>query len=257
MITQSGSFGCACLYEMERQNMGCSKFANLGNQIDIAFEDVLSFYKEDENTKVICIYLETITEGRKFFEIIKEIVTYKPIIIQKGGKTPLGMNAASSHTGSIASNYNMTKTAIQQAGAILCNNMSDYITSIKTLSYLPVPITEKIGVLTNSGGTAVLFSDCAEEFGLQFAEFSDILIKKISPFLISLVKKINPLDMIASAFQEQYYQISKAMLEDPEIGIVVACSVIPPFLEIKPDDHFLGIIRAWNETGRKKPIIPL
>ena len=71
------------------------------------------------------------------------------------------------------------------------------------------------------------------------------------------MKKVNPLDMIAGAAKEQYYQITKAMLEDPNIDIVVTGCVIPPFLEMKTDEHYRGVIQAWNETKRNKPIIPM
>ena len=68
---------------------------------------------------------------------------------------------------------------------------------------------------------------------------------------------VNPLDMIASAREEQYYNITKLMLEDENIDIVVACTVIPPFLEMKSEEHYKGVIRAWNDTNRIKPLIPL
>lgn len=257
MISQSGSFGCASFYAMERENLGCSKFANIGNKVDISFVEVLEFFREDPNSRIICIYMETIEDGREFLKSLKFIVPIKPVIVLKGGRTSSGMKAASSHTGSIATNYRMLKTSIKQAGAILCENASDFITALKTFSFLPVPKGEKIGVLTNSGGSSVLFSDKAEEFNLKLAEFSDTLKERISPHLISLVKIENPLDMIGVAGEEQYYEITKAMLEDSEIDIVVPCLVVPPFLEMKSDEHYRGIIKAWNETGRLKPIIPL
>lgn len=257
MITQSGSFGVACLYEMNLNFLGCAKFANLGNLIDVSFDEILYYFKNDPETKVICIYVESISEGKTFFDTIKEIVPFKPIIAIKGGRTKIGMSAATSHTGSIASNYKILKAAVNQAGAIMCEDIYDYITALKTFSYLPMPKGDRIGVLTNSGGTAVLFSDYIEKFRFKLAEFSDDLKKKITPFLISLVKVINPLDMIAGAEEEQYYQVTKAMLEDPNIDIVVPCTVIPPFLGIKVDEHFSGMIRAWNETKREKPLIPL
>ncbi len=257
MIAQSGSFACACFYEMEAQNLGISKFANIGNQIDINFIDILDFYKKDENTRTICLYIETMATGRAFYDLLREITPQKPVIIMVGGRTESGMKAASSHTGSIATNYNIMKNAVTQAGAILCEKMSDYMTALKTMSNLPVPVGEKIGVLTNSGGSSVLFSDAADKFNLTIAEFSEEFKNKITPHIIPLVKKVNPLDMIAGAAEEQYYRVTKLMLEEPGIDIVVGCSVIPPFLNIKHEEHYRGIIRAWNETGRKKPVIPL
>jgi len=227
MISQSGSFSCASFYAMDRENIGCSKFANIGNNIDVSFDEILEFYKEDANTKIICI------------------------------RTSSGMKAASSHTGSIATNYKMLKTSIQQAGATLSENATDFITALKAFSFLPNAKGERIGILTNSGGSSVLFSDKVDEFNLTLAKFSNALIEKIQPYLISLVKIQNPLDMIGVAAEKQFYEITKAMLEDSDIDIVVPCLVIPPFLEMKSDEHFRGMIRAWNETGRLKPLVPL
>ena len=257
LISQSGSFGCASFYVMERENIGCSKFANIGNNVDISFVDILEYFNTDSNTKLIGIYMETITQGRKFLELLKEIILRKPIVILKGGRSATGMKAASSHTGSIATNYKMLKAALRQAGATLCESASDFIVALKTFSFLPVPQGDKIGVLTNSGGSSVLFSDKIEEFGLTLVEFSSSLKEKIKTHLISLVKLINPLDMIGVAGELQYYEVTKAMLEDPGIDIVVPCLVIPPFLEMSSDEHYRGMIRAWNDTNRKKPMIPL
>jgi acetyltransferase len=185
-------------------------------------------------------------------------VNSKPIVVLKGGRTNYGMKAASSHTGSIASNYIMLKNSLKQAGVFLCENANDFVVALKSLSFLPIPKGEKIGVLTNSGGCSVLFSDKAEEFNLKLAEFSHELKEKVSHHLITnLVKLVNPLDMIGAADENTYYNVTKLMLEDSKIDIVVACVVIPPFLEMKSDEHYRGIIRAWNETGRKKPLIPL
>lgn len=257
MISQSGSFGCACFYKLENQHIGISKFINLGNKIDVSFRHILPFLKKDEDTKIIAIYMEELTEGRKFLENIKEVNQTKPIVILKGGKTKKGREAASSHTGSIATNYKLLQTAIHQAGGILCENISEFITALKSLTFLPIPNDSKLGILTNSGGTSVLFSDQAEKLNLKFAEFSDELKKKISPHLISLVKLVNPLDMIAGAGETQYYEITKALLEDNDIDIVIGACVIPPFLQMKSIEHYRGMIRAWNDTKRRKPLIPL
>ena len=257
MISQSGSFSCASFYAMDRENIGCSKFANIGNNIDVSFDEILDYYKDDADTKIICIYMETVEGGRKLLNTLKTIVPIKPVIILKGGRTSSGMKAASSHTGSIGTSYKMLKTSIKQAGATLCENASDFITALKAFSFLPNAKGERIGILTNSGGSSVLFSDKAEEFNLTLAEFSEPLIEKIQPYLIPLVKMQNPLDMIGVAAEKQYYEITKAMLEDSGIDIVVPCLVIPPFLEMKSDEHLRGMIRAWNETNRIKPMVPL
>lgn len=257
MISQSGSFACATFYAMEKENLGCSKFANIGNNIDVSFVDILKFFNEDEKSKIICIYMETINEGKEFYNILKHVIPDKPVVILKGGKTNYGMKAASSHTGAIATNYKMLKTAIKQTGAVLCEDINDFLLALKAFSLLPLPKGEKIGVLTNSGGSSVLFSDKADEYGLKLTEFSSEFLQKIKPYLIPLVKLVNPLDMIGVAEEKQYYEITKAMLEDPNIDIVVPCLVVPPFLEMSTSEHYRGMLRAWNDTNREKPLIPL
>jgi acyl-CoA synthetase (NDP forming) len=260
IISQSGSFGSAIIDGMRWNDVGVSKFANIGNAMDISFDEILTYYNKDPQTKAIAIYLENITDGhgRAFYNELREISPNKPVVVIKGGRTDAGMAAARSHTGSLASNYRILKTAIEQAGGVVCERIDDYITAIKTFTMLPLPRGDKIGVLTNSGGTGVLFSDNADEFGLKLSPFSPWLIEKITPHVIPLVQKINPLDMIAGANEETYYQITKAMLEEESgIDIVVGCGVNPPFLGMKFEDHFRGMVRAWDETGRVKPLIPL
>ncbi|TFF86834.1 MAG: hypothetical protein EU517_00005, partial [Promethearchaeota archaeon] len=255
--SQSGSFGCASFYQLKQEGLGISKFANIGNNIDVSFVDVLDFFNDDTNTKIIGIYMETVKYGKALFNKLSHVVPKKPVVILKGGRTSIGMKAASSHTGSLASNYQILKAAITQTGAILCENASNFITALKTFSILPIPQGENIGVLTNSGGSSVLFSDKLEEYNLSLASFSEELKEEMRQFLIPLVKLVNPLDMIGGAAEKQYYNITKLMLKDESLDIVVACVVIPPFLEMNSDEHYRGIIRAWNDTGREKPLIPL
>jgi acetyl-CoA synthetase (ADP-forming) len=257
MISQSGSIGCALFYAMEPSGLGISKFANIGNAIDVAFDEMLDYFDNDEDTKVIALYLESLTDGVQFFKVLKKLALKKPIIVLKGGKNSQGMEAASSHTGSIATNYEIIKAVLHQSNAILCENLEDFITAIKTFSLLPLPKGDSIGVLTNSGGSAVLFTDNIERYGLKLTTFSETLKKEIQPYLIPLVKMVNPLDMIAGAGKQQYYQVTKAMINDPKIDIIVAGCVIPPFLEMETDEHYKGVLQAWNESNRVKPVIPM
>jgi acyl-CoA synthetase (NDP forming) len=258
MVSQSGSLGCALIDGMRWDNLGISKFANIGNGVDTSFTEIIAYFKEDPNTHVIAVYTEAIKDGKAFYTELKAVTPQKPVVILKGGRTTAGMAAAGSHTGSIASNYRILKTAVEQAGGVLCESIEDYLTAFKTFSYLPIPKGVKIGVLTNSGGSGVLYSDNAEEQGLVLAEFSEALKAKLKSSVIDLVQMINPLDMIAGATEETYYEITKAMLEPGSgIDIVVPCGVNPPFLGMTFENHFRGMIRAWNETGRKKPLIPL
>lgn len=257
MVSQSGSIGCACFYEMEKWGIGCSKFASIGNNVDLSYPDLLDYFKTDIHSEIIALYTEAIKKPKEFIKSLREITPIKPVISLKGGKNAIGMETAASHTGSLASNYKIFKTVLNQAGVISCENITDFITAMKIFTGCPIPKGENIGIMTNSGGTAVLFCDQMERFGLKLAPFSHDFIEKITPHIIPLVKKINPLDMIAGAGEKEYYHIAKAMLEDPQIDIVLACIVIPPFLEMDPSEHFRGLVNAWNEMRREKPLVVL
>ncbi len=257
MISQSGSIGCACFYEMQEWNLGCSKFASIGNNVDFSYFELLEYLKEDEHTRLISIYMESIKNPKEFLKVLRLLTPVKPVISLKGGKNAIGMQTASSHTGSLASDNRILKAALHQVGTIPCDTIGEFITAMKTFSYLPLPKGEKIGILTNSGGTAVLFCDHLERFNLQLASFSAEFIDKITPHVIPLVKKVNPLDMIAGAGEKEYFEITRAMLEDPTIDIIVVGLVIPPFLEMDPGEHFKGAVKAWNQTGREKPLLIL
>ncbi|MHA1775596.1 MAG: acetyl-CoA synthetase [Promethearchaeia archaeon] len=258
MVSQSGSFGCAIMDGLKWNDLGMSKFANIGNAVDVSFDEIIQYFHKDPDSQVVAIYLESVSDGKAFYRVMKEIAPDKPTVVLKGGRTAAGMAAAGSHTGSLASNYRVLKAAVEQAGGIICEDIEDYITTLKTFSLLPLPQGKKIGVLTNSGGAGVLYSDSAEELGLKLAEFSPHLKNKLKPLVIDLVQIVNPLDMIAGANDENYYQVTKAMLEeDSGIDIVIACGVYPPFLGMTFERNLQGMIRAWDETGRKKPLIPL
>ncbi len=257
MITQSGSIGAACIWEFNAQDMGMAKFTNLGNAADVQFYEILEYYSSDPETQVIAIYLESLQEGRQFYEMLQKVTRKKPVIILKGGTSTKGMQAAQSHTGSLSSNFSVFQAMVHQAGGILCDTLDEFITALKTFSYVPLPQGAKIAVVTGSGGSSVLFSDYAERFGFHFAIFSPELEKELGSHLIELVKMENPLDMIASADENTFYHVTKTLLASPEIDIIVPCSLVPPFLEQEPQSHMRGVLHAWQETGQKKPIIPL
>ncbi|MFX0009650.1 MAG: CoA-binding protein, partial [Candidatus Hermodarchaeota archaeon] len=132
MISQSGSIGCAAFYALQNWNLGISKFANIGNAIDISFTEILDYLGRDNDTELIAIYLESINDAKGFFNKLKEITIKKPIVLLKGGKTESGLKAASSHTGSVATDYKILSTAVKQANGIICESMHDLIIAIKT-----------------------------------------------------------------------------------------------------------------------------
>ncbi|MCG3218224.1 MAG: CoA-binding protein [Candidatus Heimdallarchaeota archaeon] len=255
MIAQSGSFGAACFYTLSDQNIGISKFANLGNMIDINYSDLLPFYRDDENINSIGLYIEAVKKGREFYETLKEITPKKPVVILKGGRTEQGTKSALSHTGSLSSGFNAFKAAATQAGALMANTIGQLTSGLKALSMIPPAKGDRVAVITNAGGVGVILSDELFDYDITLNDFSEEIQVKLKEGLNPLVKPTNPVDTIASAREKEYYHATKTLLEANEVDIVIAECVIPTFLEMKSDEHIKGAINAWNDTGRKKPLL--
>lgn len=257
MVSQSGSLAAACIWKWRAQGIGCSKMINLGNASDIKIPEIVQYFQTDDETDVITVYMESIKNGREFVRILQKTTKTKPVLVLKGGRNPTGLTAAQSHTGSISTNYDILKAALTQAGGISCISLGEFNTGVKTFAHLPVPKGEKIGVITASGGGGVLYCDFLEDFNLKLSTFSETLKSQISEVVIPLVRLINPLDIIASADETNFYETTKILLQSSEIDIVVICSLVPPHQPGEPQSHMRGVLNAWDETGRQKPVIPI
>ncbi|BFI73168.1 acetate--CoA ligase [ADP-forming] I [Nanoarchaeota archaeon] len=135
LLSQSGAISLAVMEWLSSKDIGVSKIISYGNKIDLDEIEILKELRNDENTKAIFIYMEGLKEGkgREFLEIAKEL--NKPIIVLKSGKTKRGSVAVSSHTASLAGDYEVYKNLFKQYGIIEAKNMNDFMIYLKTISY--------------------------------------------------------------------------------------------------------------------------
>ena len=122
LVTQSGNLGTQLLAFAEKEGIGIRAFGGSGNEAMITIEDAMEGFEVDELTKTVVLYIESIKNGRRFFEAAKRVGKKKPIIVLKGGRTEAGAHAAASHTGAMASNIKVFKAACRQAGIIAVEN---------------------------------------------------------------------------------------------------------------------------------------
>ena len=251
MISQSGSMGAALIYS----GIPLGLFANIGNQADVTETEVLEYFLSLNDINVVGLYLETLKEPRKFYETIKN--SSKPVVVLKSGRTSQGAKSAASHTGSIATSQVAFEAAIKQAHQFLSLNELEFLSMLRVLSkYYPIE-NPKIGIITNAGGPAVTLSDLLAEAEITLGELTKKTKEKIASQFPPLVKPNNPMDIIASAREEDYYKATKAFLEDPNIDILIPICVVPTFLEMKPEEHMRGVLRAIKDTNTKKPVLPV
>ncbi len=221
-VTQSGALGGAMLAWAESEGLGINKFVSYGNAVDVTETDVLEYLREDPYTKVIILYVEGVKNGRKFIETARKVSLKKPIVGFKGGLTEKGAEAVHSHTGSLAGKEKIYLVAFKQSGVILARDLYDLFDFSRVLSIYRCSEGDKIVILTNSGGPAVIATDKLTELGLNLPEPPPRIMDKLS-FLPEHCSKGNPVDLTASGDPETYAKTLEALFSEDyyNAGLVI------------------------------------
>ncbi|MGW8251105.1 MAG: acetate--CoA ligase family protein, partial [Anaerolineales bacterium] len=234
-ISHSGAI-CAAVIDWARgQGFGLSRLVSLGNQADVNETDVLSAIADDPFTKVLTLYLEGVSDGRRFVEQAEQVARHKPIIALKVGRYKGGQRAVASHTGALAGQESAFNAAFRRAGVIRADTSEEVFDWARALAWSPLPIGQSMAVLTNAGGPGVTAADALEANGLNLAQFSDKTIAALRSILPPAASLQNPVDMLASATPEQYASCLGVLLADPNThGVMV---ILPP-----PPTHTAGAV---------------
>jgi len=233
VISQSGGVGAclldwACFY-----NIGISKFAFMGDKIDINDVDLLRYLNEDSQTKVICLYMEGIENGREFIQVAKKVVETKPILVLKGGVTKEAAQRALSHTASIAGSDTVFDAALKKAGIIRVENGEELINSAVALAKQPPLRGDNIAIVSNVGGPAILAADAIVRNRLKLAVLSEKTRKEIENCYPGL-EAVNPIDLIADARADRYSVVLDLVLSDPNVdGVMVINMLKSCFFELE------------------------
>jgi len=251
VISQSGGVGAcildwACFY-----SVGISKFAFMGDKIDINDVDLLQYLEQDPETRVICLYMEGIARGREFIETAREVVKKKPVLALKGGITKEAAQRALSHTASIAGSDEVFNAAFKKAGIIRVRDIEELFDAAIALVKQPPLRGDNVVIVSNVGGPAILAADALVRNGLKLAQLSEktrVEIERRCPG----VEAINPIDLIADARAERYSTILDLVLSDPNVdGAMVINMLKSCFFE--PTDA-LTIVKV-AEKHPNKPVV--
>ncbi|HML03773.1 MAG TPA: hypothetical protein VK487_10460 [Candidatus Bathyarchaeia archaeon] len=251
VISQSGGVG-ACLLDWAcYYSIGISKFAFMGDKIDVNDVDLLEYFSQDRKTKVICLYIEGIENGRDFIKTAKRIVKTKPILALKGGITQEAVRRALSHTSSIAGTDEVFDAALKKAGIIRTANIEELLDAAIALSKQPPLKGDNVAIVSNVGGPAILAADAVARNGLKLARLSETTKRSIEARYQG-IDASNPIDIIADARKERYATVLRHVLSDPNVdGALVINMLKSTFFE--PEDA-LVIVNASKERYHK-PIV--
>jgi acetyltransferase len=206
-VSQSGALAVALLDLAISEGIGLSKFISLGNMMQIGFSEVLDYLKHDRDTRCVCLYVETIKDGKMFIKTAKKFK--KPIIAIKAGKGKKGIAAASSHTGALAGSAEVYSGAFKQSRIIEVDSVNDMLDVALTLSAEKRPKGKRVLIVTNAGGPGVLAADACEEYGLSVVNLPQKIGKKLNKVLPPAWSHDNPIDVIGDARSKRYRDVFK------------------------------------------------
>jgi len=213
IVSQSGNLGVQLLDFAEHEGIGIRALKGSGNEAMITIEDYMEAFEVDDLTQTVVLYLESVKNGRRFFQSSKRVGKKKPVIMLKGGRTQAGNRAAASHTGALASNIRVFEAAARQAGIIVVSQPMDLLDLSAAFSSLPLPRGNRVAVMTLGGGWGVVASDLCIENGLTIPDLSPDLIARIDQILPPYWSRSNPIDLVGEVGAVIPKQVIEALMK--------------------------------------------
>jgi acyl-CoA synthetase (NDP forming) len=257
LSSQSGGIGMAIIGYSRSAKMGVSAIVGLGNKSDIDEDDLLLFFDQDENTKVIAQHCEDLKDGRAFAEVAKRVSRNKPVIMLKAGRTSLGAAAASSHTGALAGNDKIYDDVLRQSGVVRARSLRQLLDFARGVPMLPTPKGENVVIITGAGGSGVLLSDACVDNGLQLlkpmpGDLDAAFRKFIPPFGAAG----NPVDITGGEPPITYMNTVRLGLEDDRIHALILgywhTIITPPMVFAR---NMVQVIEEMRAKGKVKPVV--
>ncbi|MDH5201696.1 MAG: bifunctional acetate--CoA ligase family protein/GNAT family N-acetyltransferase [Nitrospirota bacterium] len=252
VISQSVTFSDALLDRAVRKNVGFSCFVSVGSRVDIGFSDIIDFLGIDPETRAIILYLESIKRGRKFMTSVRAFACSKPIVVIKSGRFEASAKVALTHSGILAGEDRIYDAVFKRAGAIRVDEMIDLFYLAETLAKQRRPKGNRLAIITNSGGPAVIAVDTLLRMGGELAHLSQETLNNLRNHVPSKRKIQNPIDFLYDAPPEEYEIAVKSCLNDKEVdGVLV---IHTPSFGTRPKETAEAVARA-AETYIYKPLL--
>jgi acyl-CoA synthetase (NDP forming) len=209
MVSQSGNMGVQLLAFAQQQGIGIRGFCGSGNEAMMCIEDYLDGLEVDSLTRTAVLYVESVKNGRRFFESARRVGRKKPIVLLKGGQSQAGKRAAASHTGALTSDTRVFDAVCRQSGIVKVDQPMALLDLGAAFSSLPLPKGNRAAIMTLGGGWGVVTADLCSQFGLDVTELSTEIIKEIDKILPPYWSRSNPIDLVG----ERDPTLPRAVLE--------------------------------------------
>jgi acetyltransferase len=233
------------------EGVGTRMYASNGNACDVTIPEILRYYGEDEGTRVIVLYVEGLRDPMTFLEVARDVAAKKPILAMKAGRTAEGAKAAASHTGGLAKEDLATDLIFEKTGVLLFHDEGELCRAAMAFASQPISKGKRVGLITNTGGPAVIATDVLVNAGLEIPPLSEKATEFLEEKLFREASIGNPTDVLATGGAEHYRATIDAMMDEEQIDSIFLNFVTPFFMDNE------SIAREIVEVNKqaKKPIV--
>ena len=253
LVSQSGAICVAMLEFAKMRNIGFSKVFSLGNKVDLDENDLLRMLANDASTKVILMYIEDLTSGRRFIEIASKITgeteKRKPILALKVGESATGAKAIASHTGALAGSKEAYNAIFAQSGVLRVETLEELFDYAIAFAYQKIPSTEGTVVVSNAGGLATIVADAAAKYNLYLTRLNKATIDDLTKILPKTASLINPIDIIGDADHTRYEKALRIVIKDQNVDSCIIISTPQMMLNM---ESLADVLISINKEFREK-----
>ena len=196
VVAQSGNMGTQLLAFAEQQGIGIRGFCGSGNEAMVTVEDFLEGFEKDSVTETIMLYVESVKDGRRFFNSACRVGRNKPIVLLKGGRSSAGHDAAASHTGAMASDVRVFDAVCSQSGIVQVEHPMDLLDLSAAFSAVPIPEGNRVAIMTLGGGWGVVTADLCAQYGLSVPKLAESIVFRLDRILPAYWSRANPVDIV-------------------------------------------------------------
>jgi acetyltransferase len=221
LASQSGNLVSSFCHYATMTGVGVSKAISCGNSAQLGIDDYLEYFGEDPETTVAFVYMEGVRDGRAFFDRVARFSRRKPLVLLKGGATSLGQRAASSHTGSLASDDRIFDGMCRQLGVLRVDTLEEAYEAAATFASQPLPRGNRVVIFTAAGGWGVLGADACVRAGLDVMALPEDLKAQIDQLLPSRWSRSNPVDMAGGESRDTIPTLLDLLTRHPAVDAVI------------------------------------
>ena len=243
LISQSGALGSSILNWALQNNLGFTSFVSLGNEADLDAADFIEALADDDDTRVVGLYIEGVKHGERFIHVAKEASRKKPIIVLKAGTTDVGIRAVSSHTGSLAGSDTAFSAAFEKANLLRIETLGELFDLVQAFEAQPIPQGKNVLIVTNGGGPGILAADACDKLGLELPSLEHEIMQNLRNRLPPHASVSNPVDILGDADDTRYMTALDVGFRSKRIDAIMviltpqamtpACEVAEAIIELR------------------------